>query len=76
MSDSSLVAWRAVAKDGADLPAVQRVTRPAYLLTGPGETADFEFTPAAPGELRLEVKTQISGAGVPGWIIPVRVRVR
>jgi FtsP/CotA-like multicopper oxidase with cupredoxin domain len=76
MSDSALAAWRPVAKDGADLPPLQRAERPAYLLTGPGETADFEFTPAAPGELRLEVKTHISGTGVPGWIIPVRVRVR
>ncbi len=71
MSDSALATWRPVAKDGADLPASQRRPRPAYLLTGPGETADFEFTPGAPGDLRLEVKTQL-----PGWIIPVVVRVR
>jgi FtsP/CotA-like multicopper oxidase with cupredoxin domain len=71
MSDSALAAWRPVAKDGADLPASQRRERPAFLLTGPGETADFEFTPAAPGTLRLEVKTQL-----PGWIIPIEVRVR
>ncbi len=76
MSDSALATWRPVAKDGADLPASQRVERAAYLLTGPGETADFEFTPATRGELRLEVKTQVSGAGVPGWIIPIRVLVR
>jgi FtsP/CotA-like multicopper oxidase with cupredoxin domain len=71
MSDTALAVWRPVAKDGADLPASQRVDRAAYLLTGPGETADFEFTPAAPGELRLEVKAQL-----PGWIIPIRVWVR
>ena len=71
MSDSTFATWRPVAKDGADLPASQRGPRPAYLLTGPGETADFEFTPAAPGDLRLEVKTQL-----PGWIIPVMVQVR
>jgi hypothetical protein len=41
------------------------------VLTGPGETADFEFTPGALGDLRLEVKTQL-----PGWIIPIVVRVR
>ena len=69
--DSALVACRPVAKDCADLPASQRVERSAYLLTGPGETADFEFTPAVPGELLLEVKTQM-----PGWIIPIRVWVR
>jgi len=71
MSDSALATWRPIAKDGADLPAVQRWPRSAYLLTGPGETADFEFTPTVPGDLRLEVKTQL-----PGWIIPVVVRVR
>ena len=71
MSDSALAIWRPVAKDGADLPASQRRPRPAYLLTGPGETADFELTPGTPGDLRLEVKTQL-----PGWIIPVVVRVR
>jgi len=71
MSEAGFASWRPVAKDGADLPAPQRVERPAYLLTGPGETADFEFTPATRGELRLEVKTM-----VPGWIIPIVVRVR
>ncbi len=71
MSDSALASWRPVAKDGADLPPSQRRDRPAYLLTGPGETADFEFTPSAPGDLRLEVKTML-----PGWIIPIQVRVR
>lgn len=76
MSDSALAQWRPVAKDGADLPPAQRRERPAYLLTGPGETADFEFTSATPGELRLEVKTQVSGTQVPGWIIPIVVRVR
>ena len=71
MSDSALAVWRPLAKDGADLPVALRTPRPAYLLTGPGETADFAFTPASPGELRLEVKTQL-----PGWIIPIRVIVR
>ena len=71
MSDSALATWRPIARDGADLPPAQRRPRSAYLLTGPGETAEFEFTPTAPGDLRLEVKTQ-----APGWIIPVVVRVR
>jgi FtsP/CotA-like multicopper oxidase with cupredoxin domain len=71
MSDRGLMEWRPVAKDGADLPPVQRGDRPAYLVTGPGETADFLFTPDRAGELRLEVKTQL-----PGWIIPIVVRVR
>jgi FtsP/CotA-like multicopper oxidase with cupredoxin domain len=70
-SESALQQWRPVAKDGADLPATQRLPRPAWLLTGPGETADFEFTPRTRGDLRLEVKTLL-----PGWIVPVVVRVR
>ena len=70
-SDSALARWRPVAKDGADLPRSQRRVRAAWLLTGPGETADFEFTPRARGDLRLEVKTLL-----PGWIVPVVVRVR
>jgi CubicO group peptidase (beta-lactamase class C family) len=70
-TDTALVRWRAVAKDGAALPPAHTAARPAFLLTGPGETADFEVTPDAPGEYTLEVKTQL-----PGWYVPVRVRVR
>jgi FtsP/CotA-like multicopper oxidase with cupredoxin domain len=70
-SQSALARWRPVAKDGADLPPSQRGVRPAWLLTGPGETADFEFTPRTREDLRLEVKTLL-----PGWIVPVAVRVR
>jgi manganese oxidase len=69
-SDSALARWRPVAKDGADLPLSQRGARPAWLLTGPGETADFEFTPGTREDLRLEVKTLL-----PGWIVPVIIRV-
>jgi hypothetical protein len=60
-----------VAKDGADLPPAQRRLQPSHLITGTGETADFEFTPTAPGNLRLEIKTQL-----PGWIIPIELRAR
>ncbi|MEO7986894.1 MAG: multicopper oxidase domain-containing protein [Gemmatimonadales bacterium] len=68
--DSSLVAWRAVAKDGADLPASQAVTSTAPLLTGPGETADFEYRPAEPGELSLTVDSPFAG-----WRLDVPVRI-
>ncbi len=71
VSDTAYARWRPVAKDGADLPPHQAVPRSAHLLTGPGETADFEFTPLVPGDLRLEIKTQLEG-----WHIPVAVRVR
>ncbi|MBA3583073.1 MAG: multicopper oxidase domain-containing protein [Gemmatimonadetes bacterium] len=50
------VSWRAIAKDGADLPPAQRLAKPARQLIGVGETYDFEYTPEAPGTLRLEVR--------------------
>ncbi len=67
-SDTTVAKWRPIAKDGADLPASQMAVRSAYLLTGPGETADFEYTPTAAAQLRLQVRTR-----APGWNVPVRV---
>jgi FtsP/CotA-like multicopper oxidase with cupredoxin domain len=49
------VQWRAVAKDGADLPPVQATSRAASQQIAVGETYDFEYMPTAPAELRLEV---------------------
>lgn len=69
--DSSLVAWRMIAKDGADLPAVQATERSEPLLTGPGETADFEFTPSAPADLVIDLNSPFAG-----WRLAVPVRVR
>ncbi len=69
-TDSTVAQWRAVAKDGADLPPTQATTRPAHIEMGPGETADFEFLPLAPGTWRLEVRTV-----EPGWYIPLDVIV-
>ncbi len=69
-TDTTVSSWRPVAKDGADLPESQRALRSAFLLTGPGETADFEFTPTAPGTLVLNVETRASG-----WHIPQVIRV-
>lgn len=70
-TDTTTAQWKPIAKDGADLPASQSRLRPAYLQTGPGETADFEFTPTTAEDLRLLVKTRLSG-----WIVPVSVFVR
>ena len=52
--DAGPVQWRAIAKDGADLPPNQATMRAASFVIGIGETYDFEFEPTAPGELRLE----------------------
>ncbi|MGH7630809.1 MAG: multicopper oxidase domain-containing protein, partial [Gemmatimonadales bacterium] len=68
--DSTAVPWRAVAKDGADLPVSQAVDRTEPLMTGPGEIADFEFTPEAPGDLVLDVNSPFAT-----WRLGVRVRV-
>ena len=70
-SDSTVVPWRAVAKDGADLPAAQGVMRTDPLVTGPGETADFEFRQARPGDLILDLDSPFAP-----WHLMVPVRVR
>ncbi len=66
-----LLEWRPVAKDGADLPAAQQTPVPARLLAGPGETADFEFTPKEPGDVRLEITSHGTG-----WHLLQQIRVR
>ena len=60
LADTVPVRWRAVAKDGADLPPEQALVRPARLTIGVGEAYDFELMPESPGELRLLAK---DGAG-------------
>ncbi|MGH7711818.1 MAG: multicopper oxidase domain-containing protein [Gemmatimonadaceae bacterium] len=67
--DSALVPWRAIAKDGADLPRAQRVARPATLTLDVGETADFEFRPPSPGSYVLTIR-------VPGKAPPYELRIR
>jgi FtsP/CotA-like multicopper oxidase with cupredoxin domain len=69
-SDSAVVRWRPIAKDGADLPSALRAPRLARMVMGPGETADFEFRPPAPGRYVIDVA---SDGG--GWLIPLEVIV-
>ena len=69
-NDSTIARWRAIAKDGADIPAALATMRPAQVAMGPGETSDFEFTPATPGKWRIEVATADAG-----WHIPLEVIV-
>lgn len=67
----SVVHWRALAKDGAELPPHRQTVRAADFIAGPGETMDFEYRPVAPGMLRLEVM-QRTGA----WkIAPLPIQV-
>jgi len=56
VSDTTPVTWRALAKDGADLPAALATTRPARQSVSVGETYDFEFTPHDNRSLRLELR--------------------
>jgi FtsP/CotA-like multicopper oxidase with cupredoxin domain len=67
-NDSSIARWRALAKDGADLPRVQQTVRPATVKMGAGQTFDVEFTPTAPGDWVLEVRSI-----EPGWSIVLPV---
>jgi FtsP/CotA-like multicopper oxidase with cupredoxin domain len=53
---SKPVSWTAVAKDGADLPPAQRISREARQLVSVGETYDFEIQPVASQRLWLEVR--------------------
>ena len=69
--DTSLVQWRSLAKDGADLPDDAMVTGPARRPISIGETYDFELTPSEPGAMRLEVR---SGTGVLLATMPLVVR--
>ena len=56
LRDGFPVPWRAVGKDGAELPPRQRTRRYAEQHVSVGETMDFEFVPAKTGELRLEAR--------------------
>jgi FtsP/CotA-like multicopper oxidase with cupredoxin domain len=67
--DTSLVSWRPVAKDGADLPPPQARVRPSMLSLDVGETHDVEFTPPAAGSYTLTVSL-----GPFVWRQPIRVR--
>jgi FtsP/CotA-like multicopper oxidase with cupredoxin domain len=53
-SDTTLVTWRALARDGAELPAAQQVEQPAAVRVWAGQTFDFGFR-APEGEYRLVV---------------------
>jgi FtsP/CotA-like multicopper oxidase with cupredoxin domain len=61
--DTTVVVWRALAKDGADLPASQARTKPSTQFVQVGETYDFEFTPDS-GEYRLVAVVQGTGQQV------------
>lgn len=70
LQGDSVLSWRALAKDGAELPPHQQTVRAAAFIAGPGETMDFEYQPPAPGILRLVVmqRTEV-------WKMELPIRV-
>jgi FtsP/CotA-like multicopper oxidase with cupredoxin domain len=74
LAGSSPVRWRAIAKDGADLPVSQATERPARQTVSVGETYDFEFEPRSAAEIRLEVFRPARAASAQSQIVvPVHV---
>lgn len=72
VEDTTLLSWTAYAKDGADLPASRRISRPSHLIFGVGETYDFLWTPDRVMDAAIVVK---SAGPEPGELRqPLRVR--
>jgi FtsP/CotA-like multicopper oxidase with cupredoxin domain len=69
------VQWRAIAKDGSDLPPSQATARVARQLVAVGETYDFEYEPSAPGDLRLEAYRPAAGPLTQPTVTSMIVRV-
>jgi FtsP/CotA-like multicopper oxidase with cupredoxin domain len=59
LHDDGPLIWRAIAKDGRDLPSDQAIEQASQQQVGNGETYDFEFIPSMRGDHLLEVR----GAG-------------
>jgi FtsP/CotA-like multicopper oxidase with cupredoxin domain len=74
VGDTTPQSWRALAKDGADLPPTQATVRPAMVSLGPGETFDFELLRTAPVTLELEITT-IRRPPLPPLVMRVPVKV-
>jgi len=70
---TGFVKWRAVAKDGADLPTAQTVMQEARQVVWTGETYDFEYEGQEPGSLRLEVEN--TSTANTRWTIVQRIEV-
>ncbi len=47
--------WRALAKDGMDVPPTRATMRPSVQLIANSETSDFEFTAPEAGDLRFDI---------------------
>lgn len=69
---------RLLAYGGYELPRVALpITRPFQVAAGPGHTADYAFTPGAPGEYTLQFERLAKQVNTPvgqPTIVPIRVR--
>lgn len=75
LQDSLVVRWKPIAKDAADLPESARAPRLARQLVTMGETYDFEYTPVAKGNMRIEIRTAGNGSGATLLSrVPIRVQ--
>jgi FtsP/CotA-like multicopper oxidase with cupredoxin domain len=71
-ADGKPVEWRQLAKDGADVAPGLSDPRVARLMTGPGETADFEIRPDSAQELVLNAQAPFA---TPPWKVSWPIRV-
>ncbi|MFN2440829.1 MAG: hypothetical protein ABR503_16610, partial [Chitinophagaceae bacterium] len=58
--NDQLVSWALIAKDGISLRKDQRQVKPSSQWVAIGETYDFEFSPARPGDYRIELARVIT----------------
>ena len=59
MRDSTVLTWRAMAKDGMTLPPDLATVRRSAQQIGNGETYDFEFLPTQAGDLHVDVTSNL-----------------
>ena len=67
--------WRALARDGRDLPSDQATSQVAREITASGVTRDFEFSPAAAGDYTLAAASIVASKPT-GKVTTVPIRVR
>ena len=72
-SEEQVARWKPLARDGADLPQALRGATLALTSMGPGETADFTYTPTKAGDMMLEVWIGRGGQRV---VVPVTVAAK
>jgi manganese oxidase len=71
--DTATLPWRAIAKDGADLPANQQQRLANDVVFGEGETMDLELPSNLPRGVALELRFPASPSR-PTFRVPIHVR--